>query len=63
MQSRKVIKILKKNGWVESSYDGDHLTLKKQDNPKLITITHPKKDVSKGLLASIRRISGIKEIR
>ncbi len=60
MESRKIIKLLKQNGWVESSYNGDHLTLKKEGVDKLITITHPRKDVSKGLLATIRKISGLK---
>ncbi|CNI08153.1 ycfA-like family protein [Yersinia ruckeri ATCC 29473] len=38
---------------------GSHITMIRPGVPKIITLPHPRKDISKGLLKQIQRISGI----
>ena len=56
--SRKLIALLKKDGWSEVSQDGSHVTLKHTTNPLLITVPHPKKDLPTGLVRRIYRDAG-----
>jgi predicted RNA binding protein YcfA (HicA-like mRNA interferase family) len=58
--SRKILKLLKKDGWVLDRIGGDHHTLKHADKVELITVTHPKKDLPIGQVRSIYRIAGWK---
>ncbi len=60
MGSSKVISILKRNGWYLASIRGDHHNFKKDGVRFIATIPHPRKDVSKGVLASLKRLTGIK---
>lgn len=59
MDSSKVISILKANGWVLKRCRGDHHTFKKDGVPSIVTVTHPRKDVTIGQLKDISRKSGI----
>ena len=56
MDSSKVISILKQNGWVLVSVRGDHFNFKKDGVRFIATVPHPTKDLSKGVLASLRRV-------
>lgn len=47
MSSDELIKLLKANGWVLVSSKGDHFTFKHPNYAKIITITHPRKDMKK----------------
>ncbi|WP_270657913.1 type II toxin-antitoxin system HicA family toxin [Eubacterium callanderi] len=58
--SREVIKILKADGWYESSCDGDHHQFKHPTKKGKVTVTHPKKDIPQKTLNSISRQSGVK---
>ncbi|WP_390902826.1 type II toxin-antitoxin system HicA family toxin [Xenorhabdus bovienii] len=48
------------DGWVKVRQDGSHVTLTKPDVAKIITIPHPRKDASKGIIRQAQKISGLK---
>lgn len=60
MNSREVIKELKKDGWYEVGTRGDHKQFKHPEKPGRVTVTHPKKDLPIGTLKSIEKQAGIK---
>ncbi|MDY3331913.1 MAG: type II toxin-antitoxin system HicA family toxin [Pelistega sp.] len=60
MKSSEVIRILQRNGWRLIRIKGSHHHFKKEGIPFLITISHPKKDVSIGQLEDIQKKAGIK---
>jgi len=60
VNSREVVRELKKAGWYEVAKEGSHLQLKHPDLPGRVTVPHPKRDIPKGTLASIERQSGLK---
>lgn len=60
MLSDELIKLLRANGWRKVSQNGEHFTFKHPDNPLLITVTHPVKDMKKGLLHRILKIANLK---
>jgi predicted RNA binding protein YcfA (HicA-like mRNA interferase family) len=51
--SRDVIERLKKDGWVLDRIQGSHHHFKKAGIPFIVTVPHPKKDLSLGLVKSI----------
>lgn len=61
LNSRDVIRILEKDGWVLHSVKGSHHHYKHPSKPGRVTIPHPKHDLPKGTLASIFRQAGIKK--
>jgi predicted RNA binding protein YcfA (HicA-like mRNA interferase family) len=60
MDSKEAMRRLEADGWTKARTKGDHVTFKKPGIPGVITITHPSRDLSKGLLRSIFRIAGWK---
>jgi predicted RNA binding protein YcfA (HicA-like mRNA interferase family) len=60
VDSRKIIQILKKNGWYEVTKVGSHTQFRHPEIIGRITVPHPKKDIPIGTLKSIERQSGIK---
>jgi predicted RNA binding protein YcfA (HicA-like mRNA interferase family) len=56
--SRKLIRILEKDGWVLDRVSGDHHTFKHPDREPLITVTHPRKDLPIGLVRRIYKLAG-----
>ena len=60
MDSRKVIKALKKNGWYEVAQVGSHKQFKHPEKRGRVTVVDPSKDIPKGTLKSIAKQSGIK---
>ncbi|WP_213990826.1 type II toxin-antitoxin system HicA family toxin [Sodalis sp. dw_96] len=64
MTSGELIKRLHEDGWIirkmgPRKVKGSHVTLTKPGWIKIITISHPRKDVSKGLIKQVQQISGI----
>ncbi len=57
--SRKVLKMLKADGWYEVACDGDHHQFKHPTKKGRVTLTHPKKDIPTGTLKNISKQSGI----
>lgn len=60
MDSRKLIKLLKQDGWEHARTTGDHWHFKHPVRPGLVTVTHPKKDIPLGTLNSILKQAGLK---
>jgi predicted RNA binding protein YcfA (HicA-like mRNA interferase family) len=60
MDSRKIIKMLEKNGWYEVGQSGSHIQFRHPTINGRVTVPHPKKDIPIGTLRSIERQSGIK---
>lgn len=63
MKAREVIALLTKNGWKLTRVTGSHYQYKKPGVPFLATVpNHVGKDISVGVLTSLRKGKGIKEI-
>jgi predicted RNA binding protein YcfA (HicA-like mRNA interferase family) len=61
---RQVEKILRAHGWTLERTVGSHRQYVHPDNPNVVTVPGaPGKEVATGTLSSIRRASGIKELR
>ncbi|MDC9604012.1 type II toxin-antitoxin system HicA family toxin [Xenorhabdus griffiniae] len=60
MSSTELIKRLMADGWVKMRQDGSHVTLAKQGVREIITVPHPRKDSSKGILRQAQKNSGLK---
>jgi predicted RNA binding protein YcfA (HicA-like mRNA interferase family) len=60
MDSKTVIKALERDGWREVRQKGSHKQFHHQTKPGVVTVPHPKKDLSPGTLRSIERQSGLK---
>lgn len=56
--SRKLIKRLKKEGWIEVRVTGDHHHYKHPDRKGIVTIAHPNKDIPIGTVRSIYKQAG-----
>jgi predicted RNA binding protein YcfA (HicA-like mRNA interferase family) len=56
--SRKLARMLEKDGWVLDRVKGDHHTFKHPLKNQIISLTHPRKDLPIGLVRSIYRIAG-----
>jgi predicted RNA binding protein YcfA (HicA-like mRNA interferase family) len=63
MDSREVIKRLNTDGWYKVDQVGDHVQFKHATKKGRVTVPHPVKDIPKGTLASIRRQSGLDDLR
>lgn len=60
MNSREIIKILEKDGWYLIGVTGSHNHFKHPTKSGKVTVPHPKKDLPKGTVNSIRKQAGIK---
>jgi predicted RNA binding protein YcfA (HicA-like mRNA interferase family) len=56
--SRKLIRMLEQDGWVLDRVNGDHHTFKHPEREKIITVTHPRKDLPIGLVRRIYKLAG-----
>ncbi len=57
--SRQILKDLEEAGWSVARARGSHVQLKHPDNPLLVTLPHPKRDLPRGTAAAIDRAAGI----
>lgn len=60
MNSREVIKMLKKDGWFLVRITGDHHHFKHPTKKGVVTVPHPNKDLPKGTINSIFKQAGWK---
>ncbi len=60
MDSREVIRLLKKDGWYEVNQVGSHKQFKHPTKPGRATVPYPKRDIPIGTLKSIEKQAGIK---
>jgi predicted RNA binding protein YcfA (HicA-like mRNA interferase family) len=56
--SRKLIRMLERDGWELDRVSGDHHTFKHPEREPLITVTHPRKDLPIGLVRRIYKLAG-----
>ena len=56
--SRKLLKMLEKDGWVLKRTNGSHHTFKKPGVKYPIVLVHPKKDLPIGLVRKIYKDAG-----
>ncbi len=61
MDSRKIIKLLKNDGWFEVATKGSHTQFKHPVKKGRVTVPHPKKNIPKGTLNSILKQAGLKD--
>jgi predicted RNA binding protein YcfA (HicA-like mRNA interferase family) len=59
MNSKQLIKELKASGWVLVRVKGSHHQFKHPDHKLPLTVPHPKKDLSLGLVKQIKKQAGI----
>lgn len=60
MDSRELIRRLKKDGWYEVKQVGSHKQFKHSTKKGRVTVPYPKRDIPIGTLRSIERPAGIK---
>jgi predicted RNA binding protein YcfA (HicA-like mRNA interferase family) len=60
MNSRDIIKILENDGWFLVATKGSHHQFKHPVKAGRVTVPHPKKDLPKGTVNSIRKQAGLK---
>ena len=59
MKSADLIKELERAGWTRDRVRGSHHVFKHPDNPNIITVPHPRKDLGKGLVSNLRKLAGL----
>lgn len=60
MRSGDVIKLIKKDGWVEVRQSGSHKQFRHPTKPGTVTVPHPKSEMATGTLKSIEKQSGVR---
>ncbi len=60
MKSADVIAALKADGWKLDRVKGSHHNFKHETKPGVVTVPHPKKDLGRGLVKNIEKVSGLK---
>ena len=56
--SQKLIRMLEQDGWVLDRVNGDHHTFKHPNKEKIITVTHPRRDLPTGLARRVYKLAG-----
>lgn len=59
MKSLDLIKMIEADGWYEVRVSGSHHHFKHPTKKGLVTIPHPKKDLSNGTVKSILKQAGL----
>lgn len=59
--SREIIRRLEKEGWTLARITGSHHHFAKAGRRNIVTVPHPKKDLSIGTVSSIYRQAGWKK--
>ncbi|QNU63347.1 type II toxin-antitoxin system HicA family toxin [Vreelandella titanicae] len=59
MDSRTLIKELKKDGWELVRVNGSHCHFRQPTKPGTVTVPHPKKNLKTGLVRAIRKSAGL----
>jgi predicted RNA binding protein YcfA (HicA-like mRNA interferase family) len=60
MNSRDVISVLQRDGWVQVAQKGSHVQFKHPRRRGRVTVPHPERDLPIGTLKSIEKQSGLK---
>jgi predicted RNA binding protein YcfA (HicA-like mRNA interferase family) len=57
--SRKIIALLKKDGWFEVGITGSHHHFKHPTKPGKVTVPHPRKDLPISTVRSVMKQAGL----
>jgi predicted RNA binding protein YcfA (HicA-like mRNA interferase family) len=57
--SRRLIKLLEADGWVQIGVTGSHHHFKHPAKPGKVTIPHPRKDIPTGTVRALLRQAGL----
>ena len=60
MHSREIIRLIEAGGWVKVAQKGDHVQFKHPIRPGRVTVVHPLKDVSIGVIKDVERKTGVR---
>ena len=60
MKSKDLIRMIEEDGWELVRAKGSHHQFKHPTKSGLVTIPHPKRELPKGTVASIKRQAGLK---
>lgn len=60
MNSKELIKLLEKDGWVLRGSKGSHHVFNHPSKSGHLTVPHPKKDLGVGLVQKLLKYAGIK---
>ena len=60
MSPKEMIKLLKKNGFVEVSRNGSHVKLKNFETGRTVIVPYHSKDLKKGMEQAILKQAGLK---
>ena len=60
VKSADLIRELEKQGWRLDRVRGSHHVFTHPQNPNILTVPHPRKDLGKGLVNSLRKLAGLK---
>ena len=60
MNSKELIKLLERDGWVLRGSKGSHHIFQHSTKPGHITVPHPKKDLGVGLVQKLMKQAGLK---
>lgn len=60
MTSKEMLKLLKKNGFVEVGQNGSHIKLRNPKNNKTVIVPYHIKDLKKGLEQEILKQAGLR---
>ena len=60
MKSGELIRELEAAGWMLDRVRGSHHVFRHPQNPHIITVPHPKKDLGAGLVNHLRKLAGLK---
>ena len=61
MSSADLIRELKANGWKLNRTRGSHHVFKHPDQPGIVVVPHPRKELGPGLVRAIRNQAGIEQ--
>ena len=59
VSSADLIRELKKAGWILARVNGSHHVFANSQQPGIVVVPHPKKDLGMGLVKAIRQQAGI----
>lgn len=60
MSSKEIIKMLEKDGWKLRRIEGSHHHFKHPSKKGIVTVPHPRKDLSIGTVNNILKQAGLK---
>lgn len=57
--SRELIRLLEKDGWVQIGVTGSHHHFKHSTKPGKVTVPHPRRDLPTGTVRAVLRQAGL----